>query len=116
MGPLGSRHAWLSITPEPERELPEATATLRSGGPPPRELVERELAQVERLVTHGGCRSWRAYLAQAAALAHDAGADDRLAEARAVIDEVLENHDNLAPGLAGRRRRGRLSAHFGGTQ
>jgi hypothetical protein len=78
--------------------------------------VEQERAEVERLVTHGSRRSWRAYLARAAALAHDAGADDRLAEARAVIDEVLENHDNLALGLASRRRRGRLSAHFGGNQ
>ena len=70
---------------------------------------------MERLVTRGSRRSWRAYLAEAAALAQDAGADDRLAEARAVIDEVLENHDNLALGIARRRRRGGLSAHFGGT-
>jgi hypothetical protein len=115
VGPLGSRHAWLSITPEPERELPEAIATLRCGGPPPRELVERERALVERLVTRGSRMSWRAYLTSAAALARESGADERLADARAVVDEVLENHDNLTLGLTRRRRRGRLSAHFGGT-
>jgi hypothetical protein len=103
VGPSGSRHAWLSITPEPERELPEAIATLRAGGPPQRELVEKERARVERLVTHGSRRSWRAYLAEAAALARAAGDEERLAPARAVIDEILENHDNLVLGLTRRR-------------
>jgi hypothetical protein len=103
VGPSGSRHAWLSITPEPERELPEAIATLRAGGPPPRQLVEKERALVERLVTRGSRRGWRAYLAEAAALARAADDDERLAAARAVIDEILENHDNLALGLTRRR-------------
>jgi hypothetical protein len=107
VGPLGARHAWLSITPEPERDLPEAIATLRAGGPPPRELVEKERLRAERLVTHGTNRRWRAYLTDAAALARSGEGDDRLAGARAVIDEVLENHHNLALGLARRRRRGR---------
>ena len=97
MGPLAARHAWLSLTPEPERELPVAIATLRAGGPPPR---------AERLVTRGSRRQWRAYLAEAAELARTAKDDEALAEARAAIDEILENHDNLALGLARRRRRG----------
>jgi hypothetical protein len=103
VGPSGSRNAWLSITPEPERDLPEAIATLRAGGPPPRQLVEKERALVERLVTRGSRRGWRAYLAEAAALTRAADNDERLAEARAVIDEIVENHDNLALGLTRRR-------------
>ena len=106
MGPLGARHAWLSLTPEPERELPVAIATLRAGGPPPAELVEREIARVERLVTHGSRRQWRAYVTETARLAEAAKGDEALAEARAAIDEILENHDNLALGLASRHRRG----------
>ena len=105
MGPLAARHAWLSLTPEPERELPVAIATLRAGGPPPGELVQRETARVERLVTRGSRRQW-AYLAEAAELARTAGGHGALAEARAAIDEILENHDNLALGLASGRRRG----------
>jgi hypothetical protein len=116
VGPLGARHAWLSTTPEPERDLPEAIATLRAGGPPPRELLEKERLLAERLVTHGSRRRWRAYLTEAAALGRSAEDDGRLADARAVIDEVLENHDNLALGLARRRRRGPLSRDNGGSQ
>ena len=106
MGPLGARHVWLSLTPEPERELPVAIATLRAGGPPPAELVEREIARVERLVTHGSRRQWRAYMTETASLAEAAEGNEALAEACAVIDDILENHDNLALGLAKRRRRG----------
>ena len=106
MGPLGARHAWLSLTPEPERELPVAVATLRAGGPPPAELVEREIARVEHLVTHGSRRQWRAYLTETKGLADAADGNEALAEARAEIDDILENHDNLALGLAKRRRRG----------
>jgi hypothetical protein len=106
VGPLAARHAWLSLTPEPERELPVAIATLRAGGPPPGELVEQEFTRAERLVTRGSRRQWRAYLAEAAELARTAKGHEALAEARAAIDEILENHDNLALGLARRRRRG----------
>jgi hypothetical protein len=115
VGPLGARHAWLSLTPEPERELPEAIATLRAGGPPPAELVERECARADRLVTHGSRRQWRAYLAEAVALARAAEGDAALAEARAAIDDILENHDNLALGLARRRRRGTTKRFNGGS-
>jgi hypothetical protein len=114
VGPLGTRHAWLSITPEPERDLPEAIATLKAGGAPLPELVEKERLRAERLVTHGSRRRWRAYVADAAALASAAEGDERLAAARAVIEEVIENHDNLALGLT-RRRRGRLTRYNGGT-
>jgi hypothetical protein len=86
----GARHVWLSITPEPERELPEAVAELRGNG-----SIEAERARVERLVTHGSRRAWTAYLSEAAALAREAPPS----EARAIVLEVIDNHDNLKLGL-----------------
>jgi hypothetical protein len=110
---FGARHAWLSITPEPERELPEAIATLRAAGPPAPGLVEREQAHVERLVTRGSRRAWRAYLAEVSELARAASGERDVAEARAVVREVIENHDNLALGLESRRSAGRLTRNGG---
>ena len=86
----GARHAWLSITPEPERELPEAVAALRPGG-----SAEAERARVERIVTRGSRRAWTAYLAEAAKLAEEAPPG----EARDLVLEVIDNHDNLKLGL-----------------
>jgi hypothetical protein len=85
-----SRHAWLSITPEPELELPEAVAALRADG-----SVEAERERVERLVLRGSRRAWTAYLAEAAALARDAPPS----EARRIVLDVIDNHDNLKLGL-----------------
>jgi hypothetical protein len=92
--PPGARHAWLSITPEPELELPEALATLRAGGAPPADLVELERARAERLVTRGTRRAWRRYLAEALALA-GSSEEPRVAEARAVVEDVVHNHNQL---------------------
>jgi hypothetical protein len=92
--PLGARHAWLSITPEPEIELPRAIATLRSGGSPAPELVERETARAEAMVLRGNRRAWRRYLAEARALA-DAADDPAMADARALVEDVIRDHDNL---------------------
>jgi hypothetical protein len=86
----GGRRAWLSITPEPERELPEAVAELRGNG-----LIEAERARVERLVMHGSRRAWAAYLAEAAELARGAPPG----KARTIVLEVIDNHDNLKLGL-----------------
>ena len=94
MRPLGARRTWLSITPEPELELPEALATLRAGGPPPPELVARERAFAERLVLRGSRHAWRRYLANALALA-GSSEDPAVAEARAVVEDVVHNHNNL---------------------
>ncbi len=94
MRPLGARHAWLSITPEPELELPEALATLRAGGAPSAEQVALERARAERLVTRGSRRAWRRYLAEALALASSSN-DPAVAEARAVVEDVVRNHNNL---------------------
>ena len=94
MRPVGARHAWLSITPEPELELPEALAALRAGGPPSAEQVALERARAERLVLRGSRRAWRRYLAEALALA-GSSQDPEVAEARAVVEDVVHNHNNL---------------------
>lgn len=94
MRPFGPRHAWLSITPEPELELPAALATLRAGGPPSAASVELERACTERLVTRGSRRAWRRYLAEALAVAASSE-DPAVAEARAIVEDVVRNHNNL---------------------
>jgi hypothetical protein len=99
--PVRARHAWLSITPEPERELPAAVAALRAGRTPERAAVEAERRRIERLVTHGSRRAWTAYVAEAAALAGTTSPDGELADARALVLEVIDNHDNLKLGLPG---------------
>jgi hypothetical protein len=78
-------------------------AALRAGGRPERAALEWERARVERLVTHGSRRAWTAYVAEAAALARAASADGELAEARALVLAVIDNHDNLRLGLPGGR-------------
>jgi hypothetical protein len=96
--PLGARHRWLSITPEPELELPEALAALRAGRAPSAAQVERERARAERLVTRGSRRAWRRYVAEALAQAQaPAGSseDPAVAEARALVEDVVHNHNNL---------------------
>ena len=101
MGPPRTRNAWLSITPEPERELPAAVATLRAGRAPDGAAIAAEQEHVERLITRGSRRAWTAYIAEAAALARAANADDELAEARELVLDVVQNHDNLRLGLPG---------------
>jgi hypothetical protein len=101
VGPARTRHAWLSITPEPERELPAAVAALRASGVPDGSAVEAERRRVERLITHGGRHAWTAYIAEVAALARAAPADGELSRAREIVLDVVENHDNLRLGLPG---------------
>jgi hypothetical protein len=96
-----TRHAWLSITPEPERELPAAIATLRAGGVPTDSAIELERRRVERLITHGNRRAWTAYLADAGGLARAATGEGEVAEARSLVLDVIDNHDNLRLGLPG---------------
>jgi hypothetical protein len=93
--PFGARHAWLSITPEPEQELPRALATLRAGRPPEPAAVESERARAEALVLRGSRRAWRRYLAEARVLATRAHDDEALAHAREVVEDVVHNHDQL---------------------
>ncbi len=100
----GRRLAWLSVTPEPEHELPVAVATLRAGREADPDAVAAERARVERLVVGGRQRRWLAYLREALALAdqHAETDDPPLAEARALVHEVVHNHHQLLLGLPGR--------------
>jgi hypothetical protein len=99
VGPSGPRHVWLSITPEPERELPAAVAELREGGPPGPASIAAEEARVERLITRGSRRAWSAYLTEALELARAAPPS----AARELVLDVIDNHDNLKLGLPGGR-------------
>lgn len=98
------RASWLSVTPEPERELPQAVATLALGRPAPPEAVEAERARIERLVLRGRQRAWLAYLHGVVDLieARSAEPDPATAEARARAASVIANHHNLLLGLPGR--------------
>ena len=100
----GRRFAWLSLTPEPERELPEAVVVLRNGGEAGEAEIAAERERVERLVVGVRRRRWLAYLREATELAdrHSDSTDPRLAEARRVIVEVVHNHHQLLLGLPGR--------------
>ena len=104
VGQFGARHAWLSITPEPERELPEAVAALRTGGVPSAAAVEVERTRAERLVTRGSRRAWAAYLQEAGTLAREAPVNPELESARALVLDVIHNHDQLKLGLPGKKR------------
>jgi hypothetical protein len=97
------RATWLSITPEPERELPKAVATLAAGRRPSPEAVAAEQARIERLVLHGSQRRWLGYLHDVVDLidAGRAGDDPDVAAARARAQAVIANHHNLLLGLPG---------------
>jgi hypothetical protein len=102
------RDAWLSITPEPEGELPPAIATLRAGGAPGPDEVAAERRRAERLITRARRRGYRRWLAEARRLASAADRRDRrLCDAARVAEDVLDNHDALALGLEARGRGGR---------
>jgi hypothetical protein len=94
--------AWLSLTPEPEQELPRAIAALRAGGEPTPEAIAAEADRIEGLVLGARRRSWRRWLHETRQLAERAG-DAQPAEARLALD-VIENHDALALGLERRER------------
>ena len=97
------RSVWLSITPEPEAELPAAVATLRSGALASDGQVAAEAGRIARLITRSGQRSWLRYLHGVLTLAESrAGSPDpavRRAALRAAA--VLSNHHNLLLALPG---------------
>jgi hypothetical protein len=104
--PASNRGAWLSLTPEPERELPRLVATLRWGHRPPPDVVTAEETRVNRLVLHGSKATWLRYLHRAVELLDtEPPADPTIASARARAIEVLANHHNLLLGLPGHAAR-----------
>ena len=98
------RQPWLSVTPEPERELPPAVATLRCGGRPSAEAIAEEAARIEQLVLRGSERRWDDYLHGVVALIDQLanGADPDVARARKAAIAVIANHHNLLLALPGR--------------
>jgi hypothetical protein len=98
-------HSWLSVTPEPERELPEALATLRcETAPPPPQAVREEEERIERLILHGSQRDWLAYLTRALDETERTrrSSNPGVMRARAITREIIGNHHNLLLGLPGR--------------
>src|SRR5579871_6104494 len=102
--PSAAPGEWLSITPEPERLLPCAVATLVAGGPPPPAAVARERARVDAVVRRARHRAWAAYLRRARGLAEARreAADPCVASARRLAVAVIDDHDNLLLGLRAR--------------
>jgi hypothetical protein len=105
MGLIHAREAWLSLTPEPERDLPVAMATLRAGGEPSAAEVEAERERAEGLVLRGNRKRWLAWLGEGLELAERAPqGDPSVARARELLLDVIENHHALEQGLPGRGR------------
>ena len=97
---------WLSITPEPEGELPPAVAALRAGGVPDAAKVQAERDHAERLITRAQRRAYERWLADIRCLAAEPpSSDPHVQHAAEVANDVIDNHDALALGL--RRRGGR---------
>ena len=94
--------AWLSLTPEPEYELPRAIAAMRTGGAPSAAAVAVEAERIEDLVLRASLQRWRRWLDETRRLAEGA-AESHPAEARLALD-VIDNHDALALGLERRER------------
>ncbi len=95
--------SWLSVTPEPERLLPVAVATLRAGARPPLAAIERERERVDRLVVRARLRDWLAYLSRTLELVERRldSSDPEVVRAREAAAELIANHHNLLLGLPG---------------
>jgi hypothetical protein len=97
------RASWLSVTPEPERELPEAVATLAVGHRADAQAIARERDRIERLVLHGSQRRWLAYLHHVVELIDSTASVNNpdVARARTRATAVVANHHNLLLALPG---------------
>ena len=89
--------AWLGLTPEPERSLPELLAYLRESS------VRSEQNRVTRLVLRGSGGRWRRYLDRAAELALGVADGNREGDAdlALAVAEVVLEHDRMLIGLPG---------------
>jgi hypothetical protein len=97
------RAAWLSITPEPERELPRAVAVLAAGHGVADEDISREQARLQGIVLRHGQRRWLQYLREVLELVEQRTGDHdpEVVQARTRARLVLTNHHNLLLGLPG---------------
>jgi hypothetical protein len=100
---MAKRAFWLSVTPEPERELPAVVATLSPGGPPAPAAIARERARIETLVLRGRQRRWLQYLHEVVELIDrtSGSSDPEVVCARARAAAVISNHHNLLLALPG---------------
>lgn len=90
--------AWLGLTPEPERSLPELLAYLREES-----TVSDERNRVTSLVLRGTSRRWLRYLDRAAQLAFEVadGGRDGDPELALAVAQVVLDHDRMLIGLPG---------------
>ena len=90
--------AWLGLTPEPERSLPELLAYLQKES-----TVSHEQNRVTSLVLRGTGKRWLRYLDRAAQLALDVadGSSDGDAELALAVAQVVLDHDRMLIGLPG---------------
>jgi hypothetical protein len=101
---------WLSITPEPESELPRLVVMLRDGRAEPG-AVQQEEARIERLILRGSERRWLGYLQSVVELiaSRAQSPEPEIANARTRAMRVVANHHGLLLGVsprAGRRLAG----------
>ena len=102
----GGREAeigWLSLTPEPERELPPVVAALRSERPA-RASARRSNGSARpsrRSSCEGGSATGSRYLSEAVRLLLDSPEVGLSAAQREAALEVLANHHRLLLGLPG---------------
>jgi hypothetical protein len=90
--------AWLGLTPEPERSLPELLGFLREES-----TVSHERNRVTHLVLRGTSRSWQRYLDRAAQVALEVADGDRDGdpELALAVAAVVLDHDRMLIGLPG---------------
>lgn len=105
--------AWLGLTPEPERSLPDLLDFLQE-----ETTLSRERNYVTRLILRGTSRHWLRYLDRAAQVAVDVAGGDRPGDPSLALDiaQIVLDHDRMLIGLPGTayyrttERRKRLAA------
>jgi hypothetical protein len=110
--PSKAATAWLGLTPEPERSLPELLAGLQDSA------LSSEQGRATALVLRGTGRRWLRYLDEAAELALGVADGSRVgdAEMALAVAHVVLDHDRMLIGLPGNayyrtaERRRRLAA------
>ena len=96
--------AWLSLTPEPERNLPELLTLLHEDEGSTSTRLRAEEGRMARLVLRGNSRRWLRYLDRVAdlPLAVAAGTRDGDPELALAVVQVVLDHDRMLIGLPGR--------------